>query len=297
MRAVISPLSFMRNFLTSQRIKTFLDNINKLNKQRKYDYPLNGLDILKNITSWNQFQHLNKSVSNLSKIDNFKTSEYARNQVEKVVNAFNKKSASIEFVGKLNAESLLENATSWKDLQQTLKLYKNFLKKGAEKIVRENNGIPITQWEADIENNLLPIINERRKDQKTRTNYSFESGNWINAHNNGFNPRTSPSRIAKNKADYSTGIQSLINESQSSFWKNRYNVYKDNYILLINRLEDTELRNNMLSIIIPLSAETIFKAGTEDFLLSIDFFYDDSTGEENYYRTSSVIYNAWKQYL
>lgn len=144
---------------------------------------------------------------------------------------------------KLSRNKLIREASNVEELQEDLKVYKGFLKTGAETLVEvpgNNNNIKETKWQRDVFAKFKPGIDARRAQElkeweETEAKYGGESAGYTHGEAGQKNEdyRLQPLNIyppSATQADLKKKLKMMMRERREDYWNARTELARINYI-------------------------------------------------------------------
>lgn len=249
--------------LPAKYVEKFSRAVNKLN--------VNGIKILKSITSWNDYQ---KKYSKINKLTKGYTPP--KNKAIKLANNISQANIRLKQINfELPVNYLINKINSWNDFQRLNKIVKNINSKHALDVVSTVNNHPIYKFQNDLLNELLPYINKRRKKYRQSLPFSFEGGTMGTAEEKMYSPKKSIlDYAAPSRQDIQHYFIGLIQESYPNYYDKKELLYYENFLNAIEHIEDEKLYNNLLNKLLSYSPHELYISGVEDSLLSLENFYD-----------------------
>ena len=115
-----------------------------------------------------------------------------------------------------------------------------FSKRGAEKVVENKHGVKATKWEVDEYHNALSARNRnanRRKAEEAEIGLNYEGfdrpitrAEMGLESNNELRPMRNRWKKAVTRAELDAAIEAVSKQSHGQYWKNRDDLYKENYL-------------------------------------------------------------------
>ena len=218
----------------------------------------------------NERRDLKKQMKGMQKnSDAYKKASEKVEQLDKVVNAKQGRLAALP--QKISSKQLKREASDVKELEANLKLYKGFLKRGAEDLVDvpgNNNNTKQTKWQRDLFAQLKPGIDARRakelQDWKdTEVKYGGVSTGKTHAEmgmtNDDYRLQPfNPYNASATNADLRKKLNMAMREKNKDYFDARTRLARDNYLRTMERILGNDEAGKLLM-------QTIKKMSLDDF--------------------------------
>lgn len=173
---------------------------------------------------------------------------------------------------KKSVKEIRNNITTRQDFKREINSIERFMRKGAEKTIVTKEGIKTTQYEKRELQIKVQQINKRRKQELKLLNPSIEKGNLHTVQELNLAPQKfNLDRLRK--ADWEGFKRRIDKQSRSSYYAEKYERYKENYMKGIENVFGIA-GEPILELVRKMTGEQLTEAFYNDVVLEIDFIYD-----------------------
>ena len=208
---------------------------------------------------------------------------------------------------RISSDDLLKNASSKGELQKQLKMFKGFLKRGAEDLVElpdTKHNIKLTRWQKDTMDDLLEVINKNRQIEleewrKTQVKYGGKEAGYQQGQarmDQGDFDEFQPMKLnnySSTYVDMREKFRLMMRESQDGYWEARTELARINYTEKLDKIMgDHPIGKILLKKIKSLPLEDFKRTlkGEDDLFLLL---YQLEKEPDNYDVLLEEIWNEW----
>lgn len=152
-------------------------------------------------------------------------------------------------------------------------------KPGALDVVETSAGYKMTRYERNELNYDVRRINTLRA--KYRKKYNISEGKIIfNEEYNMFSPKHNFTSTIANRREYEKWKQTVVLQSQPSYYEDLFEVYKNNLLNAIeNNWPDNIHREKLIELLKRQKAESLWMAGLDDVITNITYIYESTKSD------------------
>lgn len=208
---------------------------------------------------------------------------------------------------RISSEDLLKNASSKGELQKQLKMFKGFLKRGAEQLVElpdTKHNIKLTRWQKETMDSLLDVINKNRQIEleewrKTQVKYGGKEAGYQQGQarmDQGDFDEFQPMKLNNYSSTYTDmreKFRLMMRESQDGYWEARTELARINYTEKLDKIMgDHPIGKILLKKIKALPIDDFKRTlkGEDDLFLLL---YQLEKEPDNYDVLLEEIWNEW----
>lgn len=173
---------------------------------------------------------------------------------------------------KKSVKEIRNNITTRQDFKREINSIERFMRKGAEKPIVTKEGIKTTQYEKRELQIKVQQINKRRKQELKLLNPSIEKGNLHTVQELNLAPQKFNLDKMK-KADWEGFKRRIDKQSRSSYYNEKYERYKENYMKGIENVFGIA-GEPIIELVKKMTGEQLTEAFYNDVVLEINFIYD-----------------------
>lgn len=180
---------------------------------------------------------------------------------------------------KLVVKDIKASIQTRQDFNRELNSIKRFMKKGAEKTVYTKQGVKTTKYMVNELKIKVQTINRERARKLKEMNPTTEKGTMGSIKQNSLRPKQFNLENMSQKG-WEKFVESVTKQSASTYWEERYNQYKENYLkALENQLGSHPLYETLKNKAEGMTPEELERVYYQEPNLQIDFIYDENEME------------------